>query len=438
MNEWASAHEAIAYIESRQRFGVKPGLDRTRRLLASLGSPERSLRFAHIAGTNGKGSTCALLASVLQTAGYRTGLYTSPYLSGFGERMSINRQEIDDASLIRYTAQIKAVIDGDATLQADPPTEFEVTTALALLYFQAEQADIIIWETGLGGRYDATNVVLPEVTAITNVALDHTQILGRRVEYIAADKAGICKPGRALVTAAQGAALNIIQSAAHKAEAPLYACGSDFRVTVEQSLGIMGQRLTYFGRRRDVSGLEIALLGPHQAYNSAVALCVLEVLGERGFVIAESALRTGLRTATWAGRLEVVCHAPLIVLDGAHNPHGAQALARALQVLAINRYVLVAGVLADKDIAGVVGPLAARALAVCATQARVPRAADASQVAAIAERFTQPGVQVHVAPAIADCLAQALTFAAELGPDVGIVVMGTLFTVAEARAHLLA
>lgn len=284
MSIWANAQEATRYIESRQRFGVKPGLERTRRLLDLLGSPDETLRFAHVAGTNGKGSTCALLASVLRAAGYRTGLYTSPYLTSFGDRMSVDGLEITDDLLLTCASRVKQAIDGDRLLQADPPTEFEVTTAIALLFFVASEVDIIVWETGLGGRYDATNVVVPEVTAITNVDLDHTQILGRRVEQIAADKAGIAKMGRVMVTGATGAALRVIRAHARAQGAPVRQLGCDFRVVIEQGIGFAGQRFSYFGMGQDLHGLQIALLGAHQGSNAGVALAMIEVLRARGFV----------------------------------------------------------------------------------------------------------------------------------------------------------
>lgn len=435
MSFWAHAQEAIAYIESRQRFGVKPGLARTRRLLDLLGQPEQALRFAHVAGTNGKGSTCAMLASVMQAAGYRTGLYTSPYLKAFGDRMSVNGVEITDGELLAYASRVKSAIDHDTLLQADPPTEFEVTTAIALLFFQAQEADIVVWETGLGGRFDATNVVMPDVTAITNVDLDHTQILGRRVEQIAADKAGIAKCGRVLVTGATGAALEVIAGIAQTVGAPLRVLGREFRIVIEAGRDFSGQRLSYIGYRSDWFGLTIRLLGSHQGSNAAIVLAVIEALRERGFVLSDAAVRAGLARAQWPLRMEVLSGDPTVILDGAHNPHGARALAQALHTLSVKEYVLVTGVLADKDVAGVLAPLCQKARAVFATQAHVSRAAPAEFIAQTSRALVRPGTPVRAVPEMAHCLWQASELARATG--VCVVVMGTLYTVAEARKEWL-
>lgn len=434
MRQWAHAKDALAYIESRQRFGVKPGLERTHRLLDLLGRPDRGLSFAHVAGTNGKGSTCALLAYIMQAAGYRTGLYTSPYLSAFGDRMSVNGVEIEEDDLLTFTSQVKTAIDGDSALQADPPTEFEVTTAIALLYFRAQRVDIVVWETGLGGRYDATNVVDPVVTAITNVDLDHTEVLGRRVEQIAFDKAGIAKPDRVLVTGATGAALRVIDAVANAAGAQVRVLGRDFRCVIEASRDFSFQRFSYIGTTCDLYGLTMRLLGAHQGQNAAVALAMIEVLRAHGFDISQEAIRSGLQVASWPGRLEVLASSPTVLVDGAHNPHGARALVQALQTLRVERIVLVAGVLADKDVAGILAPLCQLACAVFTTQAHVARAASAADVAQTAKGLVSVDIPVIAVPEVADCVTQARAFASTCAATV--VVMGSLYTVAEARKLL--
>ena len=433
MSPWENTEAAIRYIESRKRFGIKPGLERILTLLARAGNPERRLRFVHVAGTNGKGSTCAYLASVLFEAGYRVGLYTSPHLHAFQERMSINGSGIADEELESLTLQVKQWIDDDPVLMDDPPTEFEVTTAVAFLYFAAHEVDLVVLETGLGGRFDATNAVMPEVSVITNIAYDHTQILGRHLEQIAFDKAGIVKAGRPVVTAAKSPGKEVIAAVAHAEHSPLFVLGSDFFAVSEEMSGVDGQRLSYMGLHTDYYGLELGMLGAHQVENATLALGALECLAARGFPVADHAVRKGLAATRWEGRLEVVRREPLTVLDGAHNPAGAQALAFALQSIRLSSYVLVVGILADKDMVGILRPMAKGAVHVIATQANVARAAKMETVAKAAQTVFGSAMAVEQIAAISDCLERATEVAKQQGPEIGICIMGTLYTVAEAR-----
>ena len=426
------ASDALAYIESRRRFGIKPGLERTAALLESLGHPERQLRFIHVAGTNGKGSTCAYLAAGLQTAGFRTGLYTSPSLLSFSERIAVNGAHIPLHELRRFTVQVKDAADPFAGTELDP-TEFEIATAIAFLYFAARKCDIVVLETGLGGRHDATNIVTPEVAIITNVDLDHTAILGSHTAQIAHDKAGVVKPGRPVVTAAQGDALTVIAQAAAAVASPVYRLGREFAAVGEGRGSLDSQSFSYFGVYHDLLGLHTEMLGLHQVENAAVALCALELLERRGFgsTVGE-ALREGVAKARWPGRLEGLSRDPLGLLDGAHNPAGARALAASLYAWAPAGWLFIVGVFADKDSAGIIAAVAALAGAVIVTQPRAERAKSAAALALEARSQVAERVPVWSIPDVGEALAAARAVQIE-GGCVGVCVLGSLSTVSEAK-----
>ena len=330
--------EAIAHLRSLQLHGFQPGLGTTRRLAALAGDPQERLRFIHVAGTNGKGSTCALLESVYRKAGLKVGLYTSPHLVRFGERIQIGRVPIADADLARHVAELKTLAD------TMTPTFFEFTTVLALRYLAEQRVDLVIWETGLGGRLDATNIVTPLASVITNVAFDHQRILGDTIAAIASEKAGIIKPGVPVVTAAADPdALAIIVHKAKELDAPVITLGEP--------------EIARFKA-------EIPLLGRHQRANAALAAATVRLLR---FVLPvdDTQLLEGLAEVSWPGRLQVVRRgAQTLVLDGAHNPAGIAALRTALaEGFPGKRPTLVLGMLADKDwrsMAADLVPLASR------------------------------------------------------------------------------
>ncbi|MHB1627803.1 MAG: bifunctional folylpolyglutamate synthase/dihydrofolate synthase [Bacilli bacterium] len=432
MGPLQDASDALAYIQSRLRFGVKPGLERTAALLDRLDHPERPLRFIHVAGTNGKGSTCVFLAAVLQKAGFRVGLYTSPSLASFAERIAVDGVPIGGNELWRCTVRVKDAADPLADTALDP-TEFEIATAIAFLHFASCQCDIVVLETGLGGRYDATNVVTPEVSIITNVELDHTAILGSHPVQIARDKAGVVKPGRPVVTAAQGGALRVIEERAAAASSAAYRCGREFAVVSEGLGSLAGHSFSYFGVYQDVLGLRTRMLGLHQLENAATALCALELLARRGFgPSVREAMREGVARARLPGRLEVLSHAPLVLLDGAHNPAGARALAAALHAFARSGWLFVVGVFADKDIGGVVAAVAGTADAVIVAQPRAQRAAAAESVAKHVRSQVAERVPVWVIPDVSEALDAALAVQSARG-CAGVCVFGSLSTVSEAR-----
>ena len=390
--------ETIEYLVGIRLFGQKLGLETMQELLRQLDHPDRDLQFIHIAGTNGKGSVAAMCAAVLATAGYRTGLYTSPHLVSLCERFQINGQPIAPADVVRLVAELRPLIEGPTPR---PATFFEAVTILALEYFREQKVDVVVWETGLGGRLDATNVVTPLVSVITNVAFDHMQYLGTTLAQIASEKAGIIKPGRPVVTGASGAALDVIRRVAADLRAPLTVVTSGVNRT--------------------------PLLGQHQAYNCAVAEAALRT---SGFKVSSDQLQVGLTRTRWPGRFQIVCRDPIVVLDGAHNAAGAACLAAALaEHFPGRRLALVLGVLRDKnydEMCRILAPLADR---IACTRVQSERSNDPELLAELCRR-ANPQAEVR---AFADVATAYQAACAQ--PDV-VVITGSLFLVGEALSRL--
>lgn len=328
-----SAQQAIDWIHSLSYLGMKPGLKRMEWLMERLGHPERLLKFVHIGGTNGKGSTLAFMRQVLQEAGYEVGSFTSPYLERFHNRIQINGRDIEDHHLVEAANAIKPLVDELADTELGPPTEFEVVTAIAIYYFaRIAYPDLVLWEVGLGGRLDSTNVVQPILTVITNVGYDHLSILGDKLDQIATEKAGIIKSGVPLVTAVKDeAAFQIIKQTAEKKQASVYRLGHAFHVEVERQ-DEDGLTCSYRSWFNQWSQINLGLKGCHQAENAAVAIMALEVLKQFYAIVWEDEeLYLGLAQTSWPGRMEQVSQSPLVVVDGAHNPDGIQALVQSLR-----------------------------------------------------------------------------------------------------------
>ena len=338
-----TGQEAIAYIHTYQWEKHAPGLERMRRLLGELGDPQKKLKFIHVAGTNGKGSTCAMLAAVLREAGYRVGLNTSPYIMTFHERIRVNGEMISDAALADLTERIRPVAEG----MAEHPTEFELITAIAMQYFVEQRCDIVVLEVGLGGELDASNVIdCPEVAVLTAMGMDHMAILGNTMAEIAASKAGIIKEGACVVSyGGCPEADAVFRRTCAARNAALRE--ADFGRLTALRAGLEGAVFD-FGAYQ---GLQLPLAGLYQTKNAAVALTALEALAEKGWKISEEAIRRGLAAVRWPGRFEVLRRAPLFLLDGAHNAHGIRAAAESLSaLLPAGKTVMVLGVLADKDV----------------------------------------------------------------------------------------
>lgn len=423
---------SIRYLFGLQSHGIKPGLTRTHALLAALGDPHRSFRSIHVGGTNGKGSTAAMIASVLGRRGYRVGLYTSPHLIDFTERIQVNGRVIPSDRVGALTEKIRQASD---TCLSEPPTFFEATTVLAFAYFAEAAVDCAVIEVGLGGRFDATNVLAPLVSVITTIGLDHQEYLGTRPEAVAFEKAGIIKQGTPVaVGRLSPESLSVIRGAALEREAPCVVLGEDF-----DTRGEAPAWFAYVGMRRRYDGLSCPLPGRHQLDNAACALAALELAEARGLEVGDEAAREGLCAVRWPGRLELVSRRPDVWLDGAHNPQAAGALAAHLTALsarrasaAPERLILVVGMMRDKDRRGVLACLAAApgVSHVIVTSAAHPRAASPHELARDCEGL---GLPVVIKPVVAEAFAYARSLA---GPDDTVCVTGSLLVVGEAKAVL--
>lgn len=320
--------EALNWIHGRLRLGIKPGLIRMQWMMERLGSPEAKLKAVHIGGTNGKGSTVTFLRSILQASGYSVGTFTSPYIEQFNERISVNGQAISDQELIKLVNIIRPLADELEDTDLGGPTEFEVITAMSFYYFaEMNQVDIVLFEVGLGGRFDSTNIISPIASVITNIGLDHTNILGNTYEEIAFEKAGIIKKATPLFTAVQHpGSLRVIEEQAKQKNAPIYRLNQEFTIDFHQPQP-KGELFSVTTEFQPLANLEISMIGKHQTENAALAIITAQFLHKREeFSITEQAIRIGLKTAYWPGRFEILSEHPLVIIDGAHNDEGVTRL----------------------------------------------------------------------------------------------------------------
>lgn len=414
-----SYQEALNYIHAVSWKGSVPGLSRITELLDRMGRPQDGLKYVHIVGTNGKGSTAAMLSSVLTRAGYRTGLFISPYVIDFRERMQINNEMIPQTALTEVTEYVRSF----AETMADLPTEFELITAIALCWFAREKCDIVILEAGMGGEFDATNVIpAPEAAVFTNIGLDHTEYLGNTVEAIAATKAGILKPGcHAVLYPNLPSVEQVIRDRCQTLQIPLTVADPDALRPLSHDLD--GQRLQWGGLT-----LELPLLGEHQRYNTAVVLAVLEVLRRRGWQVTDEEIQAGIREVRWPGRFEVLGREPLFVLDGGHNPQCMQALLQTAEEYLRGRpLTVITGVLADKDYGDMYDRTAVLADRFFTVTPDNPRALPGEDLARWLSRYGKPAVPCQ-SPEEAICAALAAT------PKNGaILAYGSLYLASELR-----
>lgn len=342
--------ECIHYLEEEVGFGSVPGLERIKLLCEKLGNPEQKLSVIHIAGTNGKGSAVAMLASILKEAGYRVGTYTSPHLERYNERFLINGEEISDDDFAREITLMKEICEELEAEGKPVPTLFEIVTGAAFHYFSEQKVDVLILEVGLGGKYDATNVVaVPLLSLIMSISIDHTDFLGDTIEKIAAEKAGIIKKNCPVVLYSQDDMVyNIIKDVADQMDAPFY-CLNDAEIDVA-SQTLEGTVFSVKNKSISLENLELSLLGSYQIGNCVAVLEACNVLGKRGLTLSEVAIRQGLKNTHWAGRMEICSRDPLVILDGAHNADGIAQLAKSLSIYFKDKKVtLILGVLGDKE-----------------------------------------------------------------------------------------
>ena len=412
--------ETLNYIHSYFWKGSIPGLSRTRELLERMGNPHEKLKFVHIAGTNGKGSTASMLASVFTAAGYTTGLYTSPFINCFNERMQVSGQMIDDSELIDIVNFVKP----HAEAMEDHATEFELVTAIGMEYFARHQCDIVILEVGMGGELDSTNVIsTPELAVICNIGLDHTDVLGSTLEEIAAAKAGIIKGG----------------------DAVLYRCGESVEAVFEEKCAQTGTRLhkadfdsirpisrSFEGQSFDCSqrkNIEISLLGEHQLRNASVVLRSVDVLREKGWQITEEQLRHGLKTTAWPGRFELLRKDPVFIVDGGHNPQCMAALAENIvSFLPDCPITALTGVMADKDFSDMYRLVAPHITRFVTVTPDNPRAMKAEALAEVLAVYGKPVIPC-------DTVAQGVQTAIDLTETQGAVLaFGSLYMLGDIRS----
>ncbi len=416
----------MAYIHATEWQGSRPGLERITELCRALGNPQRGLRCIHVAGTNGKGSTSAMLSSVLRAAGYRTALFTSPYIYRFGERMQIDGEPISDEALCRVMEEVRPHADA----MADRPTEFELITAAAFLWFFREGVDVAVIEVGLGGRLDATNVIeAPLLSVVTGIALDHTAILGDTVEAIAREKAGIFKRGCPAVCGFASPEVRAVLSAEAEARGA-DICFADRRALSVKEVTPYGTVFSY----GDTERVAIPFAAVYQPRNAALVLEALEALRRRELAISDEAMRRGMASVLWPARFEYFRHAPDVVFDGSHNPEGIAAAAESIRRLYDGRILLLTGVMRDKEYPAMIAtlsPLVAHAFCVAPEN---PRALDA---ASLADAWQAGGVDAAAFGTVEEAMRAALCEARASG--LPLFILGSLYLYREAKdAFLLA
>ncbi len=437
--------ETIDYLYQMQWHGIRPGLARITSLLAHFGHPEQAFKAIHIAGTNGKGSTASMVASVLQQAGYRTGLYTSPHLIDFSERIRINDDPIAHDEIIQLTKRIQTKLQERSPRLAEKISFFEFTTGLAFLYFAEQGVEYAVVEVGLGGQFDATNLVNPMVSSITSIDLDHEQYLGSTLSEVATEKAGIIKTSVPVVSAAsQPEVISIIEETARLRKAPLIEVGKEISATLISPQGatslIDPMKIHYTGLREYF--IELPLLGQHQVDNTATSIGIIESLQGQGLQISEKDIVEGLKNMRLAGRLEIIQHNSTILLDGAHNPAGARALGAFLQDIDPNRkgkHWLITGIMKDKQIDQMLYPLLGWTDEFIVTRPEIKRAALPEEISSTLYKLIKSPSKAEV-PLVTtkDKVKEAIAYTlSKIAPEDTLVITGSFYTVGEAKGALL-
>jgi dihydrofolate synthase / folylpolyglutamate synthase len=416
-----SYKECVSWLYSLQKYGIKFGLSKTTNLLKAFGNPHRNQRYIHIAGTNGKGSVGAMLEAILAKAGLKVGFYTSPHLVSFTERFRINRESIPKETAASLIEEVKRVIN-----PAEPPTFFEFTTAMTLLYFFRKGVDISIIEVGMGGRLDATNVITPMVSIITNIGIDHQSFLGNTITAIAHEKGGIIKKGVDLVTAVdQSSVITLFKSLCKQTGSPFWRVGEHARYR-----RLRNGHFGYYGIHDRFTNLKLGLQGRFQHKNAAVALLAVEILKGKGIAVSDEAVQFGLADPLWPGRVEKVASYPTIILDGAHNPSAMRSLAQTIgNDFIFENLFLVIGIMEDKDIVHILQEIVPMAYKVIYTRPAYYRAANPQRLMDLAKEYGKEGeIQIPLSTAIKRAKDMA-------GRKDMILITGSLFTVGEAKSY---
>jgi dihydrofolate synthase/folylpolyglutamate synthase len=436
-----SAAEAVNWIVNLIKFGVKPGIKRMEKLMEMLEHPERRLKFIHVAGTNGKGSVCAYLTEVLKQSGYGVGTFTSPYIEKYTDRIRYNGENIADQDLLDVVNKLKPLVDEIAASDLGQPTMFEVSTAAAIQYFARTSCpDYVVWETGLGGRLDSTNIVMPILTVITNVGHDHMDILGDKLEFVAAEKAGIIKAGVPVISAAtQPEVISVIEQKAKEKNSTLYLYGRKFHYESISSQE-NDQKLNFEGPFRSIEQVGISLNGSHQLQNASVALMTIELLRQYyALIVEDEVLLRAMKETKWAGRLEMVSTTPRILIDGAHNPEGGEALAQALRdTYTYNKLHFVMGMLSTKNHSGYLRHILPLVDTLILTEPDWHKKEDAGKLAELATALVQEmglsDIDIIAEPNWKAALEIVKSRTAE---DDLAVVSGTLYLIGDVRSWIL-
>ncbi len=426
-----SYQEVVQYIEKTVKFGSKPGLERTQNLLQLLGNPHKRLKAIHVAGTNGKGSTTAMLANILKCAGYRTGMYISPHLYKDTERMLIDGTQISEEDFVRFALVVLDRIKEMERLGMEEPTQFEMYTAMAFLYFAEKAVDFAVIEVGLGGKYDATNVIDGLVSVITSISFDHMEVLGDTIEKIAAEKAGIIKQGSVAVTYPQRfqGASGVIENVC--AEKGVRLMKADEQSVQLAQYSVDGQVISIRHRDIIIEHLLLPLLGDHQLKNTATVLTTISALRECGYTIEDEAVRKGIETVSWPCRLSILSKNPLILIDGAHNEEGIDSLEAALlKYFCGKRIIFVIGMLKDKNYRYAVEKLMPMAAAAIATEPVSERTLSAAEMAAAISPFCS---ETYAVPDISQAIVKAKTLYQK---NSLICICGSLYLAGSAYAYL--
>lgn len=423
--------EVIDWLYNLGKFGIKLGLNNTTYLMDKFDNPHKKYKVMHVAGTNGKGSVCAMVYSILRAAGYNVGLYTSPHLTEFFERIVVNEKPISKNDVVKFAERIMPTAkEMELSKVVQHPTFFEVVTAMAFNYFAEQKVDFAVIEVGMGGAYDSTNVVSPLVSAITTIDLDHKKILGKTKAKIAEEKAGIIKLNVPVATSAEGKALEVIKNACFRNNCKLSILGENVFVT-PHSLDLKKQVFDFKGIFNSYNNLEMSLIGVHQFKNAACALAAIELLKEHSILIDEDAIRNGLKNAKWPGRFEVVQQKPYIILDGAHNPNGMDAFNSTLKSLfPKKKAIFVLSISNDKDYKGMVKLITKVASHVVITKHKVmDRGLDINILNEEVAKYIDAG-RITIVDDVVEAVEHAKSLA---GNEEIICITGSLFTVGEAR-----
>ena len=422
--------ETLDWLYGFQKFGIKLGLERINHIAKELGDPQKKYKLIHVGGTNGKGSVCKFLESILCSSGYNVGVYTSPHLQHISERIVVGNKRITDDDLILLVNKIKPIVD-DMLEKENVPTFFEIFTAIAFQYFSSKNVDFAVVEVGLGGRYDATNIVDPAISIITNVSLEHQNILGKNIEDIAFEKAGIIKNNVPVITASKNSALKIIEGIAKEKNASISVIGEKNWKGLNSCIDNQDFLIKSFLKNYSV---RTPMMGRHQGENIALALAAIEKLQMNGTFITDTSIIEGIGKTVNPGRMEIVSYDPLILLDGAHNKAGMQTLVDTLKNdFEYNRLIVVLGILSDKDVRSMISMIVPIADAIIATKSANPRAFDPIKIKGIIEKMDYENEVV-----VKDHISVALEYSKSIAKKNDLIcISGSLFTVGEAKDCLV-